>query len=831
MARSGAGAVLESLRTLMHLGAAGDLSDGQLLGRFADRRGGDEAAEAAFGVLVHRHGPMVLRVCRRALKDEHEAQDASQATFLVLARRAGSIRQRESVGPWLFGVAQRIAKRSRAANARRLRHEQRAGERIANRIEAGVSPLESEPWAELYEEIDRLPERYRTPIVLCDLEGLTHAQAAQRLDWPLRTVQSRLYRGRDRLRARLSRRGVTLSSSGFVSLLAVDRASAALPVAWARATAQAASIFTKAGPSAALAGGASASALTLTKGALRMMFWSKITGAVTLLSMGLAATGAGALALQERTETPEAPPNPAAVRTQAKAATAIIQEPEPAGSAIARPLPSDEDLRPLLREAAEAAVELAEARPFPESWALTTIAQAQAKIGDLDGARETFQKAVAEATGGGQTDASAWGLWRVAHFQADAGLDDDARETLRKALEAVPEVSGDLNGDHWNFHALTNVIATLARIGDREAAREALETARAYLEQILETSKIGNADLLLLPLFARAQAAVGDIEGAFQTVEEMAIAASPHALVQIAESTEHLDRETAGEILERIEGHLNEIGDASEKPSALIALAQAWARLGQFERAKGLAREIGEAPTRADDDLNDGKPYAMLLIAIQQRGAGDTEGAQAMLSKGYEIIRDSPQMRGTSGRLTQIAWEQVAVGDLVGALRTIEAMERGRRSETLAAIAMAQAMAGEHEDARASLRAAIEDAEFGLQDDRDPAPAGIPDDLKENIRVSAPFAKRMEIARLRAMAGEVEEAVEIARSIDQETWRSQSFQQITQARAAAGEVRESLRLALDLEAPKERRDALEGLAIGLQYRKALETAPAVLPEP
>jgi RNA polymerase sigma factor (sigma-70 family) len=169
------GTVLRQLQTLFDLGSIGDLTDGQLLERFTTN--GDESAELAFAALVERHGPMVLRVCRNALVDPNDAQDAFQVTFLVLVRKARSLWVRDSLGPWLHRVACRVASRARASAARRRSYERRAAE---SRPALMFPP---DDWKDvcsiLHEEIDRLPERCRVPVVLCDLEGLTHEQAAR----------------------------------------------------------------------------------------------------------------------------------------------------------------------------------------------------------------------------------------------------------------------------------------------------------------------------------------------------------------------------------------------------------------------------------------------------------------------------------------------------------------------------------------------------------------------------------------------------------------------------------------------------------------------------
>jgi RNA polymerase sigma factor (sigma-70 family) len=194
-----------SVRILFDVGAAAGLSDTQLLDRFTAHAGVGPNAEAAFNVLVERHGPMVLRVCRYVLADRHDAEDAFQASFLVLARRARSIRERDSVASWLHGVALRVASCARAADLRRRAHERRRAEA------ASLADLPIEPddlGQALHEEIDRLPERYRSVVVLCYLEGMTHDAAAALLGWPVGTVRTRLSWARDRLRRRLMRRGL-----------------------------------------------------------------------------------------------------------------------------------------------------------------------------------------------------------------------------------------------------------------------------------------------------------------------------------------------------------------------------------------------------------------------------------------------------------------------------------------------------------------------------------------------------------------------------------------------------------------------------------------------
>jgi RNA polymerase sigma factor (sigma-70 family) len=228
------GSVLQSIRMIFGIGVVSDLTDAQLLERFASRR--DESAELAFTTLVARHGPMVLWVCRRILRDPHDVEDAFQATFLVLVRKAGSIRKRASVGSWLHGVALRAAADIHSTATRRQIHERRFAE---GAIRSAPDACPDDLGPPIHEEVERLPERYRAAVVLCDLEGLTHAEAARRLGWPVGTVKSRQARGRDRLRGRLLRLGLAPSVAAFGTLLA-DEARAAIAPALSRSTVHAA---------------------------------------------------------------------------------------------------------------------------------------------------------------------------------------------------------------------------------------------------------------------------------------------------------------------------------------------------------------------------------------------------------------------------------------------------------------------------------------------------------------------------------------------------------------------------------------------------------------
>jgi RNA polymerase sigma factor (sigma-70 family) len=293
MAKGQGGGTLRQVHLLFNVGTIGGLTDGQLLEQF--RSQGGEAGKLAFAALVERHGPVVLRTCQSILPDEHAVEDAFQATFLILVRRAGSLWVRDSLGPWLHQVAYRVASCARSAAARRRRHERKTAEMADPAVS---DPAGDDLGSVLHEELDRLPVRYRAPIVLCCLEGLTHQQAAGHLGWPLGTLQSRLARGRERLRGRLIRRGLAPSAGLSGVVLSGEAAWAVVPTVLVDSTIRAAMAY--AAGKATTATVVSSSVAALTKGILKMMFLHKlkmIAGA--LLTVGVIATGVGGWAQQE----------------------------------------------------------------------------------------------------------------------------------------------------------------------------------------------------------------------------------------------------------------------------------------------------------------------------------------------------------------------------------------------------------------------------------------------------------------------------------------------------------------------------------------------------
>ena len=277
-------AVLSQIRTLYECGSLAGLTDAQLLERFAN--GGGENAEVAFSVLVERHGPMVMRVCRASLRNQHDAEDALQAVFLVLVRKAGTLWVRDSLGPWLHAVAIRTSAYAKARSERRLAHEWRRTQAFNEKVEA----TENDLFVVIHEEVSQLPDRFREAVVLCDLEGLSHEQAAGRLGWPVGTVKSRHARGRERLRGKLQRRGLAPTDAAF----ALAMSPGPVAVSLVRATASAAAIFRT--EQSAAAGAVSASSFALAQDISRTMTMNSMKLTIlTVLAAGSIAMTAVAM--------------------------------------------------------------------------------------------------------------------------------------------------------------------------------------------------------------------------------------------------------------------------------------------------------------------------------------------------------------------------------------------------------------------------------------------------------------------------------------------------------------------------------------------------------
>jgi RNA polymerase sigma factor (sigma-70 family) len=297
----------QALRHLRRIGTPADGSriDAELLGRFVAMHD-----EAAFAGLVERHGPMVLGVCRRVLRDHHDAEDAFQATFLVLARKARHIRQRDALAGWLYKVAFRLSAKLRASAERRRQAERQPTPARLPHAEDQIN------WGDLRlvldEELDRLPEKYRVALLLCCLAGCTRDEAAEQLGWTLGTLKMRLERGRQLLRKRLARRGLTVSAALLAMLLAQHASASPVPAVLATTTVKASLLFALGEAPATLSAqviGLVGAALSAGAGKAKLLG----PAAVLLSILGMLGGLLALLGIPEPPDTATPPPAPGAV--------------------------------------------------------------------------------------------------------------------------------------------------------------------------------------------------------------------------------------------------------------------------------------------------------------------------------------------------------------------------------------------------------------------------------------------------------------------------------------------------------------------------------------
>ena len=290
-----AGATMFQIQRLFTEGTVTGLSDAQLIDRFLSGRDG-----LAFETLLARHGPLVLRACRGVLQNPSDAEDAFQATFMILVRKASSLRGRANIGGWLYLVAYRVAIQANAAEARRRVQERRAGElAISNSKEGRDIPDELTP--ALHDEVGKLPDKARQAVVLCDLEGLSLVRAAESLRWSERTLRRRLTEGREKLKARLRRRGFEAGSASM-AMLRVREATSVVPAPWIDSTVRAA--LSKSMTTAVIKGTVG-SAVIHSQEVLKIMMVQKLKQILSIVVIMTVIAGGGLAALELRGDEPQ----------------------------------------------------------------------------------------------------------------------------------------------------------------------------------------------------------------------------------------------------------------------------------------------------------------------------------------------------------------------------------------------------------------------------------------------------------------------------------------------------------------------------------------------
>ena len=562
------GPLTEAIR---YLAADHPASDADLLGAFVRTRD-----PAAFEQLVRRHGPMVLGVCRRLL-GHHDAEDAFQATFLVLARRAGAVVPRDRLASWLYGVAYRTALEGRRMAARRRARQAPLTELVQPTVEP--EPPDSDLSALLDHELSRLPDRLRLPVVLCDLEGRTRRQVARQLGIPDGTLSNRLAAARKLLADRLRRRGVSLPAGGLAVVLAHE-GSSTVPANLIAAAVRTATVHPV--PPAAVS--------ALTREVEKAMFLTKLKVLSTVLVAATLAVGLGTWGGRTVTAQPPKGKQPVHVPLAPKSPRADI--------------PAEHKV---VLDRAAAAVKAVKATGDEELVRkvnkLVGVASEQARYGDKAGAAATFQAATDVIAGIKSEDTRAEALANVGFYQAHAGLTADARRTAERIQLKAQHKTDDYRG-----RVLTEVASVLAGAGD---TAEAIRVAEAIPERVIKIKTKDGQETerrdtdrrdYALKLVMDAQVKAGDVAGAVATARK--IQNEGRRLYRLGELViaygKAADEAAARNLFEEVRKEM-EASNAYEKPASRYhTLAMLQAAVGDVDGALKWVEKIESPDDRAD---------------------------------------------------------------------------------------------------------------------------------------------------------------------------------------------------------------------------------------
>jgi RNA polymerase sigma factor (sigma-70 family) len=764
MAEAPLRAVIRRLSKLVSVRQFGGLSDAALLKRFVVQRD-----EAAFEVLLWRHGTMVLGVCQRLLHHGHDAEDVFQATFLALAREAASIGRGEALGGWLYKVAFRLALKAKASGARRTKYERRTSAPVA------VGPPEELLWRDLRpvldEEINRLPDKYRQPFVLCYLEGRSNAEAARQLGWPQGTVVTRLGWARERLRQRLSRRGVELTP-GFLMVPLPQSIAPAVPAAsLVEATLETALLHGTA-PAAAVG---CARAVALTEGVWNLMSVTKCSTLFgAFLMVGVLATGAGLLAYQ--TISGKAGPEPAAP-----------VQPQPA-QAPAEKAPNREP-RQVLAKALEAADAIDD--KAARINILVQIALVQDQVGNKTDAVKSLDAALRLVD-----DVPEFSRGMALHYITTTQVGMHNSKAALKAIDLVK------NADQKN-HLLFLIAAKQAEIGDVEDALKTAETITDYSKDSA------------LAIVAAAQAKAGDVKAALQTAERLRhqplSRGSALEEIAVAQAKSGDKPAAASSLQEALKLEVATLAGEDSKNHARARLAILQAQIGDIPGALTSAAGL---PVQTDAESAD-KVHALRGIALEQRKAGDLKGARRTIGSIEDKERQARALIALADSQTEAGEKKAALETLTAALRLADELPNAeQRTACHRDIARAQLKAGDSKPALALIEAHPNDAEHAwllLDLAEAQAAAGDP-------KAAVASWKR---AWKAALAMKEEENQPCVQTLAPRTALLQGhlLRRIVLGLMRAGEEREAAALAAQDQAPLLRALTLLGVAEGLSARK------------
>jgi RNA polymerase sigma factor (sigma-70 family) len=783
-------AVVEFIHGLVVAPDLASQTDNALLKRFlADRD------ENAFEALVRRHGPMVLALCRRILHDPQDAEDAFQAAFLVLVRKAASIARPELLGNWLYGVASRTARAARAAAEKRRVKEAEALPR--------EQPAQESPWQELQpvldRELNRLPARYRIPLVLCHLEEKSRQEAARTLGVPEGTLSSRLARGRALLARRLTRRCPSVAGEVLLAGLGKPAIAASL----AQATTRAGMAVLEGQP--IHTGLVSAQVALLSQGMLRSMFMTKVkvTAAVLCLATLLACAVGAAVS---RGFGPEGD-SPAAV------------------GALKRPGDS------LMNQVLATTKNITDARV--KLRVLLRIASVQDRTGDPAGARKTRLEALELAKGFAAGSPRVDALLLVARSQREAGDRIATFATLKQAEQAVTVIEGESERPTW----LARLVIAQATAGDYEGGLRTLAKGGSFQGDLLSSFgfQLNTADKKAARKAVTQAMAMVKFEGEHAAAQRMnGLSGACYALARAGDLEQALD--TAAKL-----------GKGEEQDRCLQAIVAAQAGDGDIAGAARTAQRIQQ---------NDVKVDALDTMVQARAQAGDLAAARGTLKEVRELVANLQQAvaerqakSGGYGRrrvpdpqLYQwqagIALTQLQLGDTSCALVTAAAIESDlEKANALMRMGVNRMKDGKPAEARGMLLAASQAAQRvipSMGKGRGPTPSAKATtlgfiarvqakagDVKEAFRTADTIStdQAMDdalagIAPAQAEAGDLKGARETVARIRDETAKAAALDDVAQVLARAGHEKDALALAAQQTSPAVKARALLGVILG-----------------
>jgi RNA polymerase sigma factor (sigma-70 family) len=775
-------------------------TDRELLKRFlADRD------ENAFEALVLRHGPLVLALCRRILRDPQDAEDAFQAAFLVFVRRAASIARPELLGNWLYGVASRTARAARAAAEKRRAKEAEAMPR--------EQPNQESPWRDLQpfldRELSRLPARYRIPLVLCHLEEMSRQEATRTLGLPEGTLSSRLARGRALLARRLTRwcPGV----AGEVLLAGLGKQAMADPLV--RATTRAGMAVLAGRP--INTGLVSAKVAVLSQGVLRGMFVTKLKIAVAMLCVGSLLACAVGTATSRGFGTEDDPPAAGASKS-----------------------PSD----PLLTQVQETTKDITDAQA--KLRVLLRTASVQDRTGDPAGARKTRHEAFELAKGFAAGSPRADALLMVAHSQIEAKDRTAVFETLKQAEQAGTPIEGESERPTW----LARLVHAQAAAGDYDGGLRTLAKGGSFQGSLLQHfgNELNTENKEAARKAITQALAIVKFEGESADIQRRnGLSGACFALAK------------AGALDQALE-IAAKLGKGDEQDHCLQVIVVAQAGCGDVAGAARTAKGIQQ------DDI---KAHALDAIIDAQAKAGDLTAARGTLNEVRRLVekfrqgemeRQSEfgprrQPRVPDPRLDQLQYQialaQLQLGDTSGALVAVANIESDlEKADTLYRMGGNRRKAGKPTEARELLLAASQAAQrvvpstgTGRWPTRtakatilsfiacEQAKVG---DITEAFRTAntIPTDQAMDdalagIAPAQAEAGDPKGAVETVARIRDETSKSDALDDLAQVLARAGREKDALALAAQQTSPVVKARTLLGVIVGKTKAKLPKQEP------